>query len=100
MLPEPIACLNCGFARTLRVGSKRVCFQCRFNWPLKLPQQVPAAATLVADEGASFHSFTSAELARLGIYRAAVQAGFYTDFSSRGIRRLTPEGRPDAYTPA
>jgi hypothetical protein len=100
VLPEPIACLNCGFSRTLRVGSKRVCFQCRFNWPLKLSPAVPAATTLVANEGASFHSFTSAELVRLGIYRNAVQAGFYTDFPRKSLRRLSPEGQPSASTPA
>ena len=100
MLPEPIACLSCGFARTLRVGSKRVCFQCRFNWPLKQSQPAPAVVSLAADEHARAHSFTSAELARLQIYRNAVQAGFYTDFPSSGPRRLSPEARPDAYTPA
>jgi hypothetical protein len=79
MLPELIACLSCGFPRTLRVGTKRVCFQCRFNWTLEQTRPAPVTVSVAAAELARPHSFTSSELARLQIYRAAIQAGFYTD---------------------
>jgi hypothetical protein len=66
MRPDPISCLRCSFPRTARVSGNRVCFQCRFYWPAKLP-------------------FSPAELARLTFYREAVRAGFYTDFPSAEV---------------
>jgi hypothetical protein len=39
-----------------------VCFNCRLVWDLRDPQ------------------FTPRELERLSIYRAAVRAGFYSDY--------------------
>jgi hypothetical protein len=56
------ACPRCANRRTVRVGSmlRLFCFNCRHSW-------------------APTYQFTPVELARLATYRAAVQAGFFTD---------------------
>ncbi len=75
MLPEPIVCLRCAFPRTVRLGARRVCFQCRFSWFLA------ASKPVTTPEKVDAYPFTPHELARLQIYRLAVQARFFSDHS-------------------
>jgi hypothetical protein len=89
VLPEPIACLRCTFPRTLRVGDRRVCFQCRFSWHTRHPVVTPAAAPTWAQDRGAGYAFTPAEFARLTRYRAAVQAGFYSDSLQSPYRRTS-----------
>jgi hypothetical protein len=78
MLPEPIVCLRCAFPRTVRLGGARVCFQCRYSWSTPASAAVaPLRAVLV--EQIDRYPFTAEELARLRIYRCAVQARFFSD---------------------
>ena len=80
MQPEPIACLRCTFPRTLRIGDRRVCFQCRYSWERHAARPASAEAVLVPVSGPiGGYAFTLDELRRLAVYRAAVRAGFYTD---------------------
>jgi hypothetical protein len=75
MLPEPIVCLRCAFPLTVRLGARRVCFQCRFSWFLA------ASKPVTTPEKVDAYPFTPQELARLQIYRLAVQARFFSDDS-------------------
>ena len=67
-------CPRCAIRRTVRIASASFCFNCRLHWGsqwdngagLESPLELP-------------YTFTAAERARLTIYRAAIQAGFYTD---------------------
>ena len=78
MLPEPIVCLRCAFPRTVRLGARRMCFQCRYSWSTLAGATVaPLRAVIV--EQIDAYPFTSAELARLTIYRRAVQAQCFSD---------------------
>jgi hypothetical protein len=78
MLPKLVVCVRCGFPRTVRLGTRRVCFQCRYNWPAQATvAAVPANEALV--EQLDGYAFTLEELARLKIYRLAVQARFFSD---------------------
>ena len=74
MLPEPIVCLRCDFPRTIRLGPRRVCFQCRYSW--SIPGSAASAPVHAVVDG---YPFTAQELARLQIYRLAVQAHFFSD---------------------
>ncbi|MBV9356974.1 MAG: hypothetical protein JO023_15795 [Chloroflexi bacterium] len=67
-------CPRCAIRRTVRVGSdeRSFCFNCRYRWDPRTPgriEPVPLGAEAI---------FTPAELARLRVYRRAVQAGFYS----------------------
>jgi hypothetical protein len=78
MLPEPVVCVRCAFPRTVRLGTRRVCFQCRYSWFAKASAAaVPAPEVLV--ENRAGYAFSLEELARLRIYRLAVQARFFSD---------------------
>ena len=78
MLPERIFCLRCAFPRTVRLGARRMCFQCRFSWSIPVgADAVPLQPVLV--DAVDRYPFTSAERARLLIYRRAVQAQFFSD---------------------
>jgi hypothetical protein len=63
------SCPRCAIRRTVRLGrGLALCFNCRYHWdahPLPPAEQFDAAAR-----------------ARLVSYRAAVRAGFYTDWPS------------------
>ena len=66
-------CPHCAHRRTVRIGGSQLpfCFNCRQRCdPAARPRPTETADTL---------PFTPAELARLRIYRRAVQAGFYRD---------------------
>ncbi len=78
MLPESIVCLRCAFPKTVRLGARRVCFQCRYSW-FALASAAVAPVRAVLAEKIDDYSFTAQELARLRIYRLAVQARFFSD---------------------
>ena len=73
-------CPRCSIRRTLRYGgASSFCANCRLQWdaaPASASSRVQAwpAPRLAA------YPFTPRELDRLGIYRAAVRAGLYTDW--------------------
>ncbi|HEV7662603.1 MAG TPA: hypothetical protein VGQ62_03640, partial [Chloroflexota bacterium] len=86
--PELLACVRCGFRRTLRVGARRVCFQCRSNWVVAQPSEAaerPGPPPLQMEVA---WPFTAAEVLRLRIYRAAVRAGFYSDATGVVLWRM------------
>ena len=60
------ACPRCRIRRTVRVGmsDQALCFNCRHRWDTRLATP-----------------FSRAELARLSVYRRAVQVGFYSDWT-------------------
>jgi hypothetical protein len=60
-----------------------VCFQCRYNWLAHQASAAagPARAAVIEDKQA--YRFTPEELARLRIYRRAVQARFFSDDLTR-----------------
>jgi hypothetical protein len=68
-------CPRCAIRRTVRVGSdvRSFCFNCRYRWDPRTPGSIEPVR--VAAEAI----FTPDELARLRVYRRAVQAGFYSD---------------------
>jgi len=72
---QQLACPSCGRLLTLNMGSGgNFCLKCRYHWRL------PHAAS--AEDGPPGDSvFTDAELRRLVMYRQAVAAGFFTDWS-------------------
>jgi hypothetical protein len=60
-------CPRCANKRTANLGTHgSVCFNCRHRFEPPRPT-------------ANLAAFSASELARLEVYRAAVQAGFYTD---------------------
>jgi hypothetical protein len=71
-------CPRCGIRRSVRFGRLgSYCFNCKFRWhgsdsatPITRPRHVRVAE----------YPFGPAELTRLEIYRAAVQAGFYNEW--------------------
>lgn len=65
-------CPRCAIRRTVRVATVSLCFNCGLQWG-----EVSDATRGPRPEPA--YTFTAAETARLTIYRAAIQAGFYTD---------------------
>jgi len=69
VLIQTTCCLRCGQRPIARVtATQLLCFHCRFVQP------VPDALD---------YPFTTGELQRLAIYRAAVIAGFYSDYPNR-----------------
>ena len=73
---QQLACPSCGRLLTLNMGSSgNFCLKCRYRWRIR-----DAAPTDVVD-GRVDSAFTDAELRRLAIYRRAVAAGFFTDWS-------------------
>ena len=70
-------CPRCAIRRTVLIARASFCFNCRLHWDGQWSQRSAAA---VEPRPEPFHVFTAAEVARLRIYRAAVRAGFYTDW--------------------
>jgi hypothetical protein len=72
------ACPRCAIKRTvLLVHGSSFCFNCRYQWDRPARPEMGMAAP--PDEA---FAFSVAERARLTSYRAAVSAGFYTDWPS------------------
>src|SRR5919202_1173123 len=72
---EAIPCPRCAVPRTLRLGDGRsMCCNCKLQWE-------PSARTPLhaPDPDSLPYPFSPRELARLAVYRAAVQAGYYSD---------------------
>ncbi len=73
---QQLACPSCGRLLTLNMGSSgNFCLKCRYRW------RMPDAAPTDDAVGPVDSVFTHAELRRLAIYRRAVAAGFFTDWS-------------------
>jgi len=67
------ACPSCGRLQSLNMGSGgHFCLNCRYRWRESAALEPTASTTT---------SFTKPELERLTIYRRAVAAGFFTDWS-------------------
>jgi ribosomal protein L37AE/L43A len=77
MTIEQRPCPRCAIRRTVRMGTWGwFCFNCRLHLAavdVSGPGDIPTDA--------AGHQFTSAELLRLERYRAAIQAGVYSDWS-------------------
>jgi hypothetical protein len=71
-LIEQRVCPRCGIRRTLRQlrSTTAVCFNCHHQWDAFSPETEAEVA----------NAFTAEEYVRLAAYRAAVRAGFYTDW--------------------
>jgi hypothetical protein len=67
------ACPRCAIRRTVRIAGASFCHNCRLQW-----SGVSGAAFVPRPESA--YLFTASEEARLVMYRAAVRAGFYSDW--------------------
>jgi hypothetical protein len=68
-------CPRCAIRRTVRIASASFCFNCRLHWGSQWDKGLDATVEPP-------YTFTAAETARLTIYRAAIQAGFYSDLSA------------------
>jgi hypothetical protein len=66
---QPTSCLRCGQRPVARLNARELlCFHCRLVQPALNGLEYP---------------FTLYELTRLAVYRAAVKAGFYSDYPTR-----------------
>jgi hypothetical protein len=81
------SCPRCAIRRTVRLADgSSFCFNCRHQWPT---QQVAGDHTGrgLAAPSPPPEPFGLTERARLAIYRAAVRAGFYSDWPARSAVR-------------
>jgi hypothetical protein len=79
MMIEQVRCPRCGIRRVGNFGSwGRYCFNCRLHLPARNAQPPTAHAREPRVE--VNYLFEPAEVARLEHHRAAVLAGFYTDW--------------------
>jgi hypothetical protein len=88
---EEQSCPRCANRRTVRVADgSSFCFNCRLQWPAHDAAGGDARRGMAA-LGPQPGSFGLAEQARLTIYRAAVRAGFYSDWrAAHGLSRDIP----------
>ena len=78
MYIEAIPCPRCAVLRTLRLGDGRsICCNCRYQWDPAAPRTPLHSPD--SDDSLPY-AFTPRELARLATYRAAIQAGFFSDW--------------------
>jgi hypothetical protein len=78
MTIDHIQCPRCGIERIGNFGKwGRFCFNCRLHLAGNETGPPPARLAPVTDLA---YQFSDAELARLVRYRAAIRAGFYTDW--------------------
>ena len=80
-------CPRCAIRRTVRIASASFCFNCRLHWGSQWDKGLGATAEPRLEPS---YTFTAAETARLMVYRAAIQAGFYSD-QSAPLRRSASE---------
>jgi len=71
-------CPRCANRRTVHIGDRSFCFNCRLQWSILQGVYTQSVHRETALPLLS-HPFTLAEQARLAMYRAAVGAGFYSD---------------------
>lgn len=75
-------CLN---RRTARMADDlSVCFNCRHHWRGASPLE-RAGRPQPSHEPLALHSFAPLEAARLAVYRAAVQSGYFTDWPRQRV---------------
>jgi hypothetical protein len=79
ILIQERACPRCGIRRTARLAygtsGTSFCFNCRLQWPTReAPVSHPVGTP------SPQHVLGPDALARLAVYRAAVRAGFYSDW--------------------
>jgi hypothetical protein len=93
-LIQELSCPRCTIRRTMGLANgNSFCFNCRFQWPTQPVAGDHAARAMIAPPQPS-EPFGVAEQARLAIYRAAVRAGFYSDWPARcGNARLTHDSQ-------
>ena len=74
-----------------RIASTSFCFNCRLHWG---SQEGKVLGATIEPRLEPAYAFTAAETARLMIYRAAIQAGFYSDQSAprRRSASVTSDG--------
>jgi hypothetical protein len=83
-------CPRCAIRRTARLGASRsLCFNCGLKWG-RPASATEAAALRVAPAQTLSYPFSPAELVRLERYRAAIQAGVYTDYGPSAHRTTAP----------
>ena len=70
-------CPRCAIRRTVRIARASFCFNCRLHWGNPWGESSAAA---IDPRPEPPHAFTAAETARLMIYRAAIRAGFFSDW--------------------
>jgi hypothetical protein len=78
MIVQETRCPRCAIRRTVRLGTWGLfCFNCRMRIEPECPAAPPRrlGCLWVPD-----YPFSPAELLRLEYFRAAVQAGFYSDW--------------------
>jgi hypothetical protein len=83
-------CPRCAIRRTVRLAAGgSFCFNCRLQWSTRqIARAQPAPRMTVLT--LTSQSLTVAEWARLVIYRAAVRAGFYSDWPANSAMRRAP----------
>ena len=75
-------CLN---RRTARMGDDlSICFNCRHHWRGVSPLEWRGRAQ-PTNESLAIFSFGPVEVARLVVYRAAVQSGFFSDWPRQRV---------------
>jgi hypothetical protein len=76
ILIQERACPRCTIRRTARLAyGTFFCFNCRLQWPTRAAPAPPPVGTPSPQ-----HVLGPDALARLAMYRAAVRAGFYSDW--------------------
>ena len=77
-------CPRCANRRIVRLGHSGMflCFNCRRHWTVVDGPREHAQDSVVPQAGPSTYDywFNDAQVRRLHVYRAAVRAGFYTDW--------------------
>jgi hypothetical protein len=82
-------CPRCANPRTVRIATASFCFNCHLHWG---SQWGTASDATQEPRLEPPYPFTAAEIARLTMYRAAIQAGFYSDRSGPRRRRASATG--------
>jgi hypothetical protein len=79
------ACPRCAIRWTVRLtAGNSFCFNCRLQWSTQQVARGQPVRWMTALPLTS-HPFTPAEQARMAIYRAAVRAGFYSDWPGTSL---------------
>jgi hypothetical protein len=83
-------CPRCAIRRTVRLAAGGCfCFNCRLQWSTRqIAGAQPVARTTTPMLAA--RPLTVAERARMAIYRAAVRAGFYSDWPAGSATQHAP----------
>jgi hypothetical protein len=88
ILIQQRACPRCAIRRTARLAYTRAtsfCFNCRLQWVTTEP-----SAADCADPSPAVEAIAPGERKRFEMYRAAVRAGFYSDWDPEDSATLSP----------